>query len=209
MVQQQEEGCYRGTQAERDTYWPTGSQLLFYFFQLVSRTPARLTSSVSLLWLHPLRPFLRLATPICCPKQETRGAFDGSVATARPSSLPHTSLFLAPFSILPPSSFGCVTITPSRWIFFFFLFLLLLFQHSRRQGNLDGRGENGNDRLKINVTPAMGPHQICCQSISLPSLRPSSSSPLGFLLDLLPHTISTDHAHYVFNSSILCKTGQP
>lgn len=101
MVQQQEEGCYKGTQAEKDTSWPTGSQLLFYFFQLVSRTP-RLTSSVSLLWLHPLRPFLRLATPICCPKQEMRGAFDGSVATASPllCLIPHRSSLLS-LSFLP------------------------------------------------------------------------------------------------------------
>lgn len=45
------------------------------------------------------------------------------------------------------------------------------------------------------------------QSKTLPSPGPSSSSQRGILLDLLPHTISTDHAHYVFNSSILCKTG--
>lgn len=50
-------------------------------------------------------------------------------------------------------------------------------------------------------------NRLCRQSKTLPSPGPSSSSQRGILLDLLPHTISTDHAHYVFNSSILCKTG--
>jgi len=80
---------------------------------------------------------------------------------------------------------------------------------SNRATETEGGEEYGSDRLKRKQTGHGHDRGCVRQSTSLPPPRPSSSSERGILLDLLPHTLSTDHAHYVFNGSILCKTGSP
>lgn len=79
---------------------------------------------------------------------------------------------------------------------------------SNRAKETEGGGVNGSDRLKRKQTLGMDLQRIC-PSVNLTSISKTlvSSSQRGILLDLLPHTLSTDHAHNVFNSSILCKTG--
>lgn len=78
---------------------------------------------------------------------------------------------------------------------------------SNRAKETEGGGKKGSGRLKRKQTLGMDLQRIC-PSVSLTSLSKtllflSAWNPIG----LLPHTLSTDHAHYVFNSSILCKTG--
>lgn len=74
-----------------------------------------------------------------------------------------------------------------------------------RATEAEGGGVDGSDRLKRKQTLVW----ICRGAVNLISFSKTlvSSSQRGILLDLLPHTLSTDHTHYVFNSSILCKTG--
>lgn len=79
---------------------------------------------------------------------------------------------------------------------------------SNRATQTEGGGENGSDRLKIKETLGMDLQRVC-PSVNLTSfcktlLFLSAWNPIGFAAT---HTLSTDHAHYVFNSSILCKTG--
>lgn len=79
---------------------------------------------------------------------------------------------------------------------------------SKRATEAEGGGVDGSDRLKRKQTLGMDLQRIC-PPVNLTSFSKTfvSSSQRGILLDLLPHPLSTDHAHYVFNSSILCKTG--
>lgn len=103
MDQQPQQGCCRGPRAERDTLWPTGSQL---FYLLVSKMPARdkLTSSDTLIWLRLLRPlFLVWPHPLPDP---TRKWEEHLVAKQRQRAplfclIPRRSSLL-PLSFLPP-----------------------------------------------------------------------------------------------------------
>lgn len=78
---------------------------------------------------------------------------------------------------------------------------------NRAKKTEDG-GVSGSDRLKRKQTLGTDLQRIR-PSVNLTSVSKTlvSSSQRGILLDLLPHTLSTDHVHNVFNSSILCKTG--
>lgn len=144
-----------------------------------------------------------LTTPTSCPKQG--GALGVNAETTSPLFLPHTSPFLTPPSLLPSSSL--VDPPPVSLHCWVFAFSTREVNVSVRATETEGGGEKGGVRLSRKQTLGMDLQRICPlvdltsfseTLLSLPAWNPTW---------ICCHTLSTDHAHYVFNNSILCKTG--
>lgn len=148
-----------------------------------------------LVWPHPLPAPNRKWEEHLVAKQRQRAPFSASYLADPHSSLsPSSLLFGFPTIGLPPSLAFC--------------FLSPREVSVNRATEKEGGGENGSDRLKRKQTLGMDLQRIC-PSINFTSFSKTllfllAWSPIGFAAT---HTLSTDHAHYVFNSSILCKTG--
>lgn len=161
-------------------------------------------SSITLIWLRLLCRFSSFGHAHFLPQtgngrstwwlnRDSEPSFSASYL-----AVPHSSL--SPSSLVTPPS-----VSLHRWVFAFSALGRWACRTGQQRRRVEGR--TGVTDWKENRLWAWIYRGSVRQSTSLPSPRPSSSSQRGILLDLLPHTLSTDHAHYVFNSSILCKTG--
>lgn len=167
-----------------------------FFFLLVNRTPAgdKLSLSVTLIWLCLLHCFFSFGHTHFLPQTGNGRSIWWLSRDSEAPFLPHTSPFLTPPSLLPPSS---SVIPPSlcHWVFAFSAFGRCV--HWTEQQRWQGGGDHGSDRLKRKQTWGMNPYMI------YPSINLTSFSKTLLFLSAW-NTIGFAATHALYRPHPLC-----
>lgn len=156
-------GLLQGTTG-RERHYLASRKLTSSFFPVVNKTPER--DKLTLTWLHFLHRFSSFGHVHLLSQTGNERSIWWLSGDSKSPSLPHTSPFLSPSSILPPSSLAIFyLISPFIAGFFFSLLLFCFFQpsweacvcHAGQRRVEETRGVTDRNEKQ---TLGMDPHRI-------------------------------------------------